>query len=132
MKESCNFLRTLALVLALAGLAQGTVQSQSPSATGESKAQVPAGASTQAQRPNPQTHHRLQWHRKAKQHRRRIRPTNLLQVKRQHRASRPKALRNSPLPAQTSVPLRVMVGKSLLVNTSDRLKRCLGDRPRHR
>ncbi|MCU1285267.1 MAG: hypothetical protein JWO13_1617 [Acidobacteriales bacterium] len=35
----------------------------------------------------------------------------------------PEGVPQQPLPAQSAAPLRVMVGKSLLVNTSDRLKR---------
>src|SRR5437899_1204977 len=114
MKVSWNVLRTLVLVLGSSCLAAGSVQSQSPSTTedGTTAKAVNPTATT----PAPNTERSQE-------------QTNSNQVaEKQQQPSNPTSqevpqnVPQQPLPA-TSVPLRVMVGKSLLVNTSDRLKR---------
>jgi pilus assembly protein CpaC len=120
MKESWNFLRTLALVLALAGFVQGSVQSQSPSATGEVKAEAPAEASSQAATTQSTEQPQVT---QASESATQNPPEQTSPSQAPTPSQVPQGTPQQPLPAQTSVPLRVMVGKSLLVNTSDRLKR---------
>ncbi|MCU1305734.1 MAG: hypothetical protein JWN45_429 [Acidobacteriaceae bacterium] len=112
MKVSWKVLRTSVLVIGLTCLATGFAQAQSaPSAESgtEAKAENPATVPQQppeAPRSQEQTT-----------------PSASQQPPNQSSQTVPQNVPQQPLPAQTSVPLRVMVGKSLLVNTSDRLKR---------
>jgi pilus assembly protein CpaC len=114
MKESWNVLRMLVLVAGLSCLAAGSAQSQTPSSAENGTA---ATAVNPATAPPPSAAEKSQD------------KTNSNQVAAKQQPSNPTSqdvpqnVPQQPLPAQTSVPLRVMVGKSLLVNTSDRLKR---------
>jgi pilus assembly protein CpaC len=115
MKVNRKLSKVLVMVLVFSCMAVGSIQNQSPALAG-SESSVPAtsagnGSSQQssAQPAVPsQSDQQTPGQASAPQ---------------SSAAQAPQGVPQQPLPAQSSVPLRVMVGKSLLVNTADRLKR---------
>ncbi|MCU1310634.1 MAG: hypothetical protein JWO20_1759 [Candidatus Angelobacter sp.] len=112
MKVSWSVLRTLVLVIGLSGMAVGFVQAQSASSVEAAPAANAGKQATAPQQPADAAKPQDQTTPGASQQPPNLSPPTV-----------PQNVPQQPLPAQTAVPLRVMVGKSLLVNTSDRLKR---------